>query len=108
MRLIDADALKKRIEDWFCAPERCGNIYNGVKCRACSWDDAMSYVDSEPTVECVPLIPLARWLAGYAFPPELKARKIVASRERGIHEVAAEGWEDFLRGMDWRADDADD
>lgn len=41
----------------------------------------------------VPLKPLAKWLAGYSFPPD---------------EIAAERWEDFLRGMDWRADDADD
>lgn len=40
-----------------------------------------------------PIKPLAKWLAGYSFPPD---------------EIAAERWEDFLRGMDWRADDADD
>ena len=34
----------------------------------------------------VPIKPLAKWLAGYSFPPD---------------EIAAERWEEFLRGMDW-------
>ena len=50
MRLIDADALDKSIRDWYCVPERCDN-YNGVRCRACSIDDALSELDSAPTVD---------------------------------------------------------
>ena len=50
MRLIDADELTKRITDWYCAPERCDN-YNGVRCRACSWDDALNMIDEAPTIE---------------------------------------------------------
>lgn len=49
-RLIDADALKKGLEDWYCAPERC-NSYNGVRCRACALDDALSGIDDAPTVD---------------------------------------------------------
>ena len=46
-RLIDADALKKQIEDFHC--KDCNN-YNFVKCRACHIDDAISYLDDAPTV----------------------------------------------------------
>lgn len=53
-----------------------------------------------PYIEAVPLKPLAKWLAGYAAAPGLKARKIVNNRGRDIHEIAAEEWEAFLRGMD--------
>lgn len=47
MRLIDADALKKQIEDFHC--KNCDN-YNFVRCRACHIDDAISYLDEAPTV----------------------------------------------------------
>lgn len=49
MRLIDADALKKSITDWYCDPERCNNYY-GVRCAACLLDDALSAIDDAPTV----------------------------------------------------------
>lgn len=47
MRLIDADALKKQIEDFHC--KDCDN-YNFVRCRACHIDDAISYLEEAPTI----------------------------------------------------------
>ena len=47
MRTIDADALKKQIEDFHC--KGCDN-YNFVRCRACWVDDTLSYLDEAPTV----------------------------------------------------------
>ena len=47
MRLIDADALTKEIEDFNC--KNC-NHYNHVRCRACPIDDAVTYIDEAPTV----------------------------------------------------------
>ena len=47
MRLIDADELKKQIEDFHC--KGCDN-YNFVRCRACWVDDTLSYLDEAPTV----------------------------------------------------------
>lgn len=47
MRPIDADALKKQIEDFHC--KGCDN-YNFVRCRACWVDDTLSYLDDAPTV----------------------------------------------------------
>jgi len=47
MRLIDADALTKEIEDFNC--KNC-NHYNYVRCRACPTDDAVTYIDEAPTV----------------------------------------------------------
>ena len=85
MRLIDADALTGRMKGFLCDPKRCDN-YGGVRCRACQFDDAYNWIDAEPTVDSVPIKPLAEWLARYSFPPD---------------EIAAEVWEEFLRGMDW-------
>lgn len=47
MRLIDADALTKEIEDFNC--KDC-NHYNHVRCRACPIDDTVTYIDEAPTV----------------------------------------------------------
>ena len=47
MRLIDADALIKQIENFNC--KDC-NHYNFVRCRACQIDDALSYIDDAPTI----------------------------------------------------------
>ena len=42
-RMIDADALIELIKTQAHC-EQCDN-YNGVKCRACVWKDAMDMVD---------------------------------------------------------------
>ena len=55
MRLIDADALIERIKDRYCT--ECDNYY-GVRCRACSADDAISMADESQTVEAIPV----KWL----------------------------------------------
>lgn len=46
-RLIDADALTKNLK-WYCDPARCDS-YNGVRCRACFLDDALSAIEDAPT-----------------------------------------------------------
>lgn len=33
----------------------CDN-YNGVRCRACIWDDAMNIVEEAPAVDAVPVV----------------------------------------------------
>lgn len=43
MRLIDADAVIAEIKRQAGCAE-CDN-YNGIRCRACSWDDARGLVD---------------------------------------------------------------
>lgn len=43
MRLIDADALLERIKE-VTGCSTCDN-YNGLRCRACPWDDAITEVD---------------------------------------------------------------
>lgn len=44
MRPIDADALIEEIKI-IAKCEDC-NSYGGVRCRACSWDDAIGIVDN--------------------------------------------------------------
>lgn len=48
-RLIDADALTKQLEDWYCDPKNCDN-WNGVRCRACLMGDAINAIEDAPTV----------------------------------------------------------
>lgn len=88
MRLIDADKLSETIQDSINLMES-----KGVDCITARWIKII--VDNVPTEEAVPLKPLARWLAGHAFPPELKARRT----ERGYE------WEAFLRGMNLEGPD---
>lgn len=52
MRLIDADALIKLIEDNICKPCReRKDDYKGVRCRACEYGNEKDDIDSAPTVE---------------------------------------------------------
>lgn len=46
-RLIDADALIEQIKKFRCID--C-NSYNGVRCRACQYDDEMADIDDAPTI----------------------------------------------------------
>lgn len=48
MRLIDADALIKAIEDSRCAD--CPDKTLGVRCAACQWDDAIAMIEDAPVV----------------------------------------------------------
>lgn len=52
MRIIDADALERQIQEAYCA--ECEN-YNGIRCRACSIDDALIQVDAAPTIAAIPV-----------------------------------------------------
>lgn len=99
MRLIDSDALVHDLEVWYC--DQCDRNPDCAHGGDCPIYDEITHIYEADTVEAVPIKPLAKWLAGYAFPPELKAQEIVNNRGRNIHEVAAEGWEAFLRGMNW-------
>ena len=50
-RYIDADAATELARLTYC--KDC-NSYNGVMCRACAFDDAMSFIDDFPESEVVP------------------------------------------------------
>lgn len=65
-RLIDAEALEHSIKSWYCDPERCNN-YDGVMCRACHIDDALSEIDRALTVDAIPVEWIkARWKNKYS------------------------------------------
>ena len=49
---IEREALMRQIKEIHCA--EC-NSYHGVRCRACWVDDALGYIDSEPTADVVPV-----------------------------------------------------
>ena len=42
------------------------NNYNEVRCRACTWNDAMNIVDELPAVDAIPLDWLREKMRGYA------------------------------------------
>ena len=50
-RYIDADAAVEEARLAYC--KDC-NSYNGVMCRACAFDDAMSFIEDYPTADVVP------------------------------------------------------
>jgi hypothetical protein len=51
MRYIDADAAVEEARLAYC--KDC-NSYNGVMCRACAFDDAMSFIEDYPAADVVP------------------------------------------------------
>lgn len=57
--LISRDAAIDRMKAMAgCA--KCNN-YDYVRCRACSWDDAMNIVEELPVVDAAPVVH-ARWI----------------------------------------------
>lgn len=48
MRLIDADALTKRIEEVYC--KDCDN-HNEVMCRSCEYMCCMDFIEDAPTID---------------------------------------------------------
>ena len=85
--LISRAATAERMVDM----AGCGicQHYGHVKCRACSWNDAMNIVDEMPAVDAVPIKPLSVWLAGYAVPPKYT----VETNPVDSAKARAEGWE---------------
>ena len=57
MRYIDADAATELARLTYC--KHCKS-YNGVMCRACAFDDAMSFIEDFPEADVVPRAELAR------------------------------------------------
>ena len=51
MRLIDADALRKRIEEWIQEEE--SNYYRDIENATTCYvlDDVLDYIDTAPTIE---------------------------------------------------------
>lgn len=98
MRLIDADALMKDVCDTRCGCTQgeCEYDYNGEK-----YCEPYQYINYAPTIDAVPLKPLAKWLARYAAPPGLKAREIVNEPAETITELCTELWVEFLQEMNW-------
>lgn len=58
-RYIEEETFVKFVEEHFC--NGCNN-YNGVKCKSCSVDDAIGFVESAPTADVVEIETLRKWL----------------------------------------------
>ena len=56
-RYIDADAAAELARLTYC--KDCKS-YNGVMCRACAFDDAMSFIDDFPEADVAPRAEVAR------------------------------------------------
>ena len=56
-RLIDANALLRDNEKYFCEPcKEKGHDYHGVACRACWVDDMRIAIEDAPTVDAVEVV----------------------------------------------------
>ena len=80
MKLIDADGIINTIEQQAgCAT--CDN-YNGIRCRACQWDDAITsiydYADYH-TIDAIPIEWIFDWENRYmnALPPEFQGETVI-------------------------------
>lgn len=94
MRLIDADALKDEIQDAITILEN-----HGVNCVTTHWVTAI--VRTAPGIDAIPLTAMAKWLAGYAAPPNGIMRDFFSSGAEITHESLTAAWEMTLRGIDW-------
>jgi hypothetical protein len=52
-RFIDAEKAVEEARLSYC--KDC-NSYNGVRCSACAFDDAMSYIEDSPTADVVEVV----------------------------------------------------
>jgi hypothetical protein len=52
-RYIDAEKAVEEARISYC--KDC-NSYNGVRCSACAFDDAMSYIEDAPTADVVEVV----------------------------------------------------
>ena len=52
-RYIDADKVIEEARLSYC--KDC-NSYNGVRCSACGFDDAMTYIEDTPTADVVEVV----------------------------------------------------
>lgn len=66
------------------------NNYNEVRCRACSWDDAMSIVDEEPDVDAIPVEWLREYTAVGATP---RGDRLTEGNERIIIHRILNEWQ---------------
>ena len=53
MRYIDVDALIEKIQETVCT--KCGDIYDGIKCKSCGIDDTLNFLEDAPTADVVPM-----------------------------------------------------
>lgn len=100
MRLIDADAVLAALGIF----HRHDNDNNNARHFMNGIETAVEIIEDAPDVKAVPLKPLAEWLAGYAAAPGAVG-KMCYDDVRADLEANEHMWEDFLRGIVWRADD---
>ena len=53
-RYIDADALIEKIQETVCT--KCGDIYDGIKCKSCEIDDTLNFLQDAPTADVVKVV----------------------------------------------------
>ena len=102
MRLIDADALCKDVCGIRCGcePDECG--YEDDYGKYC---EIAQFIEHAPTIEAVPLKPLAKWMAKYAYCFGLSIYTDPKITEEKRHTTLAEMWEEVFRGMKWEGTD---
>ena len=52
-RYIDADWLIEKLQETICS--KC-NMYDGIKCKSCSIDDTLDFLENALTAEVAPIV----------------------------------------------------
>lgn len=99
MRLIDTDTLMKEVCDirCRCEPDECD--YADEYGKYC---ELAQYIENAPTMDAVPLLPLAKWLSHASMAPNARGDILSLSSDAdAFFKKNTQYWEEFLREMDW-------
>ena len=109
MRLIDADALRKRIEEWIQEEE--SNYYRDIENATTGYvlDDVLDYIDTTPTVALE--TDAQRWHNPETDPPKVETEVLVLYHRYGYLGITTAHYEDgnvFSEGSEWNGENLPD
>lgn len=110
MRLIDADVLRKRIEEWIREQE--SNYYRDIEDATTCYvlDDVLDYIDTTPTVALE--TDAQRWRNPETDPPKVETEVLILYRNDidgyGITTAHYEDGNVFLQDSEWYWEDLPD
>lgn len=109
MRLIDADVLRKRIEEWIQEEE--SNYYRDIENATTSYvlDNVLDYIDTTPTAALE--TDAQRWRNPETDPPKVETEVLVLYRRYDYLGITTAHYEDgnvFSEDSEWNWEDLPD
>lgn len=109
MRLIDADVLRKRIEEWIQEEE--SNYYRDIENATTSYvlDNVLDYIDTTPTAAFE--TDAQRWRNPETDPPKVETEVLVLYRRYDYLGITTAHYEDgnvFSEDSEWNWEDLPD